>query len=576
MGREKSIPRAEYPRPQFVRKEWLNLNGSWDVEIGKMDTTPPTVFSRKILVPFCPESKLSGIAKKEFIPWIWYRRNFELPKQWFGKRILLHFGAVDYEATVWVNGNKIGSHRGGYTPFSFEITRYITNGNNELIVCAKDDTRNPLQPSGKQSDKLESYGCFYTRTTGIWQTVWLEPVPQTYLRSFKIYPNIKKGSITVRATVDGKTSGLNLTTTAFAKNRKVGEVTVPTKKILKFHLHLSEKKLWEPNNPFLYALEFKLVKEKRKEKVIDTVKSYFGLREIRISRKKVLINNKPIFQRLVLDQGYYPDGIYTAPNDTALKRDIELSLKLGFNGARLHQKVFEPRFLYWADKLGYLVWGEYPNWGLDHSHPEAIVRVQAEWREVIERDFNHPCIVGWCPFNETPRQQNPELLRIIYRLTKQLDPTRPVIDTSGYVHVETDVYDVHNYEQDPDKFKALFEPFKKLDKNVWRNVPEQEVAYQGQPYFVSEYGGIWWNPEQKDKKSWGYGERPRTAEEFIARYRGLTESLLFHPKMFGFCYTQLYDIEQEVNGLYTYDRKPKFHPNTIRRINIQRAAIEKT
>jgi beta-galactosidase/beta-glucuronidase len=276
---------------------------------------------------------------------------------------------------------------------------------------------------------------------------------------------------------------------------------------------------------------------------------------------------------LVLDQGFYPNGIYTAPSDAALKKDVELSMALGFNGARLHQKVFEPRLLYWADKFGYIVWGEYPDWGIDYSHPKALERVLPEWLEVMERDFNHPAIVGWCPFNETPGAQNPELLRIVHRATKALDPTRPAIDTSGYVHVETDVDDCHNYEQDPEKFAALFDDFKTSDR-VWHNAHAVGAPYAGQPYFVSEYGGIWWNPGQKDAKSWGYGNRPKSADEFLARYRALTEALLFHPKMFGFCYTQLTDVEQEVNGLYTYDRKPKFDPKIIRAINSQKAAIE--
>ena len=592
MKEKRRLPRPEYPRPQFVRDEWINLNGIWEFEVGarhlflealaKEDTLSKKEFAKKILVPFCPESELSGIGKKDFMGCIWYRRKFELPKDWIGKRILLHFGAVDYETTVWINGQKIGTHRGGYTPFTFEIAKYIKAGKNEIMVRAIDDTRSPLQPTGKQSDKLKSYGCLYTRTTGIWQTVWLEPVPQTYLQSFKIYPNIKQGTITVIAKINGEVKGLKLKTTAFASKKKVGSITVAAANTFEFTLPLSENKPWEPKSPFLYDIEFEIIKEKRSavssqqsEKTIDKVKSYFGLREVSIKEKKVLINNKPVFQRLILDQGYYPDGIYTAPSDTALKKDIELSLALGFNGARLHQKIFEPRFFYWADKLGYLVWGEYPNWGLDHSRPDALERVLPEWSETVERDFNHPSIIGWCPFNETPQNQNPESLRTVYRITKQFDSTRPVIDTSGYVHVETDIYDVHNYEQNPEKFKAIFAPFKKSDGKVWRNVPEKEVVYQGQPYFVSEYGGIWWNPEQKDEKAWGYGDRPKSETEFIERYRALTETLLSHPKMFGFCYTQLYDIEQEVNGLYTYDRKPKFEPKVIKRINIQRAAIEK-
>ena len=235
--------------------------------------------------------------------------------------------------------------------------------------------------------------------------------------------------------------------------------------------------------------------------------------------------------------------------------------------------MFEPRFFYWAVRLGYLVWNEFPNWGMDHSHPRALESMLPQWLEVLKRDFNHPSIVGWTPFNETPSSQNPELVRLIYRATKAVDPTRPVMDTSGFVHVETDIYSVHSYQGDTARFAAQFEPFK-TGEDPWRSHPEHQAPYLGQPYFVSEYGGIWWNPGQRDDQAWGYGDRPTTEEEFLDKYRALTETLLFHPRMFGFCYTQLYDIEQEVNGLYTYDRRPKFDPRLIREINSQPAAIE--
>jgi beta-galactosidase/beta-glucuronidase len=334
-------------------------------------------------------------------------------------------------------------------------------------------------------------------------------------------------------------------------------------------LPLEGARLWEPGAPFLYDLELRLEQE---GVAVDVIHSYCALREVHLDGLRVLINGRSVFQRLVLDQGFYPQGVYTAPSDAALRRDIERSLAMGFNGARLHQKIFEPRFLYWADRLGYLVWGEYPNWGLNHAHPYALQRVLPEWLEAVERDFNHLSIVGWCPFNETSREQNPELLRLIYRATKATDPTRPVLDTSGYVHVETDIYDCHNYEQDPEKFAALFVPFREGGE-PYRNFPDQDAPYAGQPYFVSEYGGIGWNSAQSGE-AWGYGQWAHSAEELVARYRGLTEALLSHPTMFGFCYTQLYDIEQEQNGLYTYAREPKIAPELIRAINSQPAAIE--
>lgn len=575
MNEKTSIPRPEYPRPQMVRTRWLNLNGQWEFELDPGQSGKERKFhlnksfTKKIAVPFCPESELSGIGEKDFMLCVWYRRNFSTPDDWQSKRVLLHFGAVDYETTVWVNGELAGTHRGGYSSFSFEITQLLKKGENTIVVCAVDDTRSYLQPSGKQSMRFESHGCHYTRTTGIWQTVWLEPVPNAYLRSFKLYPDIDNGRVTIHADIDRDADGLILVAKISASGKRVGRADISASGYVAFSIELSECHLWEPGNPFLYDLELSLEKDREQ---IDLVKSYFGLRKVSIQWQKVLINNKSIFQRLVLDQGYYPDGIYTAPSDEALRKDIELSLAMGFNGARLHEKVFEPRFLYWADRLGYLVWGEYPNWGIDHSNPAALERVLSEWSEVLERDFNHPSIVGWCPFNETPGSQNPELLRNTYRITKSIDPTRPVIDTSGYVHVETDIYDCHNYEQNPEKFASVYEDFKTSER-AWNN-SNSSVPYKGQPYFVSEYGGIWWNPDQADEKAWGYGARPKTEEEFLERYKALTETLLFHPKMFGFCYTQLYDIEQEVNGLYTYDRRPKFDPELIRKINSQKAAIE--
>ncbi len=572
-----TLPRPEYPRPQLVRQDWLNLNGTWEFELDpgvsgeQRDFHLGAPYSKKILVPFCPESELSGIGQKDFMLCVWYRRNFDLPEGWQAKRILIHFGAVDYEAKVWVNGKLVGTHRGGYAPFSFEITDLVRKKDNTVVVRAFDDTRSGLQPKGKQCSDYHSRGVHYTRTTGIWQTVWLEALGPAFLSSFRLYPNVEEGSVTIQPSLVGELQGLTLKIKVTANGRKVGEATVDAQSSAPFTIKLSERRLWEPGAPFLYDLEFTLLKER---KTIDEVKSYFGLRKVEIQGNRVLINNRPVFQRLVLDQGFYPDGIYTAPDDEALKKDIEMCMAMGFNGARLHQKVFEPRFLYWADVLGYLVWGEYPNWGLDHSDPRALERMLPEWLEVVNRDFNHPSIITWTPFNETPRNQNPEFLRTIFRVTKSVDPTRPVHDTSGYIHVETDIFSVHCYNQDTVKFRSFFEDFKTSDK-IWQSRPEGDSPYLGQPYIVDEYGGIWWNPGQKDDKAWGYGGRPKSEKEFLDRYRALTETLLFHPKMFGFCYTQLYDIEQEVNGLLTYDRRFKFDPEVIKSINSQPAAYEK-
>ena len=568
-----SLPRPEYPRPQLVREAWLNLNGEWEFEETPDLANPPIGkrLSGRILVPFAPESKLSGIGKTDFMPAVWYRRAFSIPAEWKDQRILLHFGAVDYAAMVWVNGELAGLHRGGYVPFQFDITAFLRAGENELVVGALDDTRSPLQPSGKQSGERESSGCHYTRTTGIWQTVWLEPVPQAHLTRMHLYPDIDAGRLFIQVWADKAEQALCVEAIASANSSKVDASIVSIQGgFATLMLKIEKPRLWSPADPFLYDLEIKLTDGK---KPIDRVESYFGMRKISLQSPAINLNNQPLFQRLVLDQGFYPDGIYTAPDDAALKRDIELSQQMGFNGARLHQKVFEPRFLYWADKLGYLVWGEFADWGLARDGAESLERMLPEWLAAVERDFNHPSIVGWCPFNETNPQQRAELIRTIYQVTKAIDATRPVIDTSGYVHVETDIDDSHNYEQNPETFAAFFADFAKGSR-PFRNFAE-DAPHAGQPYFVSEYGGIWWNPQQTDEKSWGYGERPKGEEEFLQRYRGLTETLLFHPKMCGFCYTQLYDIEQEVNGLYTYDRRAKFDPAILRGINTQKAAIEK-
>ena len=293
----------------------------------------------------------------------------------------------------------------------------------------------------------------------------------------------------------------------------------------------------------------------------DEVSSYFGMRNIEIDGYKVLINGKKVFQRTVLDQGYYKDGIYTAPDEAALKKDIEISLEAGFNGARLHQKVFEPRFLYHCDKLGYIVWGEYGNWGFDHSSPESITTYFGEWKEAVERDFNHPAIVGWIPFNETPDNQLPTLISSVYDYTKALDYTRPCIDASGWNHVKTDIFDVHNYLQDAEILTKRLELLKaenKLDFKSCKN-------YDGGPVFFSEYGGIKWVNENYD--GWGYGNAPKTMEEFLERYNALTTMILNCDRIFGFCYTQLYDVEQETNGLYTFEREPKFDMEVIKKIN---------
>ncbi|MBR3781197.1 MAG: beta-galactosidase [Clostridia bacterium] len=566
-----NIPRPEHPDPQCERASWLNLNGEWDFEFDFGNSKKESgiidreKWETKIVVPFCPESKLSGIEHTDFIPAVWYRRTFEITAEQLKGNVLLHFGAVDYETTVYVNEKKAGYHKGGYASFKFDITEYLTEGENVIIVNAVDDVRNILVPRGKQSEELKSHGCDYTRTTGIWQTVWLEFVPKAYIKSFKLYPDYINGVIAISAVVEGEGE---FTASASYEGKAMGSFSKKAASTITGEIKLDEIHLWEVGNGRLYDLELTFGDDK--------VKSYFGLRNVKLDDYKFLINGKSVFQRLVLDQGFYPDGIYTAPTDEALENDVKISLAVGFNGARLHQKVFEKRFIYHCDRLGYIVWGEYGNWGLDWSDERALESMLCEWCECVERDFNHPSIIGWCPFNETwdikGRKQVDSVLKSIYRVTKHMDETRPCIDTSGNFHVETDIYDVHDYEQDYHVFKENYD--KLMTENVlYEKFPDRQM-YSGKGCaWVSEYGGLQWSRGDRGD-AWGYGNAPKTEEELIERYTGLTDALLDNYRMFGFCYTQLYDIEQEQNGLYYYDRTPKFDPEIFRKINSRKAAIE--
>lgn len=575
------IPRPEYPRPQLVRDEWLNLNGPWQFEYDPAlsgvarGLASAEKLAGEILVPYCPESVLSGLGDVDFHAGVWYRRTFQIPAEWQRGRVLLHVGACDHDAMVWINGALAGTHSGGYTPFAIDITAYLQHGHNSLVIHAQDDTRSPWVLSGKQCPDYYSRRCHYTRTTGLWQTVWLEPVADTYIESLRLTPMLESGQLLVEATLRGRPQRCMLRARASLMGEDVasGETSCDGQHAI-LVLNLSDVQTWSTTSPTLYDLDLLLQPSSGSP---DSMRSYFGMRSVSLSDRAILLNGQPLFQRLVLDQGYYPEGIYTAPDDEALRNDIAISQGLGFNGARLHQKLFEPRFLYWADRMGYLVWDEFPNWGLDVSEPRALEVFLPQWLEAVQRDYSHPSLVGWCPFNETQVDQDPGVLRGVYRATKAADRTRPVIDTSGYQHVETDIYDVHNYDQNPISFGAAYRALAEGGE-PFRNRPDRDAPYQGQPYFVSEYGGIWWNPGQADEVGWGYGGvsgRPTTPQQFIDRYRALTDALLDHPRMCALCYTQLYDIEQEVNGLYTYDRRPKFDPEVFYRINTRAAAIEK-
>lgn len=570
--RETKVYRTEYPRPQFRRDSYICLNGEWDFEIDYSQSGEEREFyknskilSGKINVPFCPESKLSGIENVDFMPCVWYKKKVEISKT--DKRILLHFGGVDYICCLYVNESEVGTHA-GYGSFNFDITDYVKDGENTLALVCYDDTRSGKQPLGKQSRLYYSQGCDYTRTTGIWQTVWIEEVEKEYIKSVKVTSDIHSGNVVFEATVIG--SGVLSAKISF-DGKEITTVTQNVKNgVNVFTAKISNPVLWELSKGNLYDVEYTFCDDK--------VDSYFAFRDIRLFDNKVLLNDKPVFQRLILDQGFYPDGIWTAPSDEDLKNDIIIQMNLGFNGARLHQKVFEERYLYWADKLGYMVWGEFPSWGLDITTLDGAYEFIPQWLEIIVRDYNHPSIVCWCPFNETwdynGKPADKRVLELVYRTTKTYDKIRPVIDTSGSYHsTVTDIYDIHDYEQDVD---TIYKSWHNLNEGeIFENFPDRQT-YGGQPVMLSEYGGIWWAPGRTD--GWGYGNAPETKEEYIERYCGLTKALLSSKRLCGFCYTQATDVEQEQNGLYYYDRSEKFSPEEYKKIkeaNETVAEIEK-
>ena len=570
----KLIPRPEYPTPQFARSSWINLNGEWQFERDKSVSgrqrglITAEKLSEKINVPFCMESRLSGIGDVDFCNCVWYKKAVDISPEWLdgGKRVILHIGACDYRTEVFVNGESVGSHIGGFVSFSFDITDYVSAGKNLITICADDDVRSHNQPGGKQSYRYASAGCSYTRTTGIWQTVWLENIPCEYIESVKYYTDVNSATLTVVAKVNGA-DGKTLSAEAFFGGKAVGaDSATVSNKVAILKIKLSELHLWDIGKGDLYDLTLKFGE--------DEVCSYFGMRSVRVGENgAIVLNGRTVFQRLVLDQGFYPDGILTAPCEDELIADITRSIAMGFDGARLHQKVFEPRFLYHCDRLGYIVWGEHANWGLDVSRPEAYKGFFPEWTEIVERDFNHPAIIGWCPLNETHADQDDDLVVTLVNLTKALDPTRPVIDVSGWTHVKgaSDIWDFHDYDQDPVTFKKRYE---EVFENGMSVKYKDRVRFTLLPNFISEYGGIKWDVNSNLENAWGYGNAPKTEEEFKERFKGLAEALLFNKYITGLCYTQLTDVEQETNGLYTYDRQAKFDPEFFRAVLQQKAACE--
>ncbi len=593
-----NVPRPEYPRPQLRRPNWTNLNGEWrfafdDENVGRARSWQcvsaedlaygGSPFDRIITVPFCHQSRLSGIGEMGFHDVVWYARAFEHAPAGDEERLLLHFGAVDYQATVWVNEAQVAHHVGGHTPFTADVTHALRDRVNVIVVRAEDPSRDVTIPRGKQYWKDEPEGMFYTRTTGIWQSVWLEPVGRCRVGGLRLTPNVDAAAVDVEVSVEGFEPGLTLRLVVERGDEGVIDDRFGLKTAL-FERHIplitrgeahqspfpgrwAKPALWSPEEPNLYDLRLELLDAAGE--TLDAVESYFGMRKVEARDGKVYLNNRPLYQRLVLDQGYFPDGLLTAPTDDDLRRDIELAKEMGFNGARKHQKVEDPRWLYWADTLGFLVWGEMAN-AYQFSPGGYVRRMTAEWQEAVLRDHNHPCIIVWAPMNESwgvpelsadPRQV--EHLHAMYHLTRSLDPSRPVVSNDGWEHALTDLCTVHDYRNAAALSRVYRTPESAVAEPERRPVYAPGYGYRGEPLLVTEFGGIAF--ESVDPETWGYRLVP-DAEGLLERYGSLVDALLQSDVVQGFCYTQLTDIEQEVNGLLTYDRRPKVQLARIREI----------
>ena len=576
------IPRPEHPQPQFQREAWQTLNGAWEFEFDDADrgvsedwAAGSKKFSKNIQVPFCFESQKSGIGDPSFHPVVWYRRSFTVPADWKGKRVLLNFGAVDYRANVWVNGRSAGEHEGGNTPFRFDITPLLKTGANVITLRAWDPPTDRSIPRGKQYWEVKSRSIFYTRTSGIWQSVWLEAAGPSYLEYFQIDAGLD-GKVGIDARIARATEGLTLAYTIKSGETVVaaGSGAANDGKYVAAGAFLRNPRLWSVERPSLYDVTLELTQG---GKVLDRVQSYFGIRQVSLQNGRVAINGRPVYLKFVLDQGYWPESLLTPPSDEAIQFDIRMTKEMGFNGARKHQKLEDPRFLFWADKMGFLVSDEMAN---SYLYDEQYVqRFQKEWMEVVERDINHPSIIIWAPLNESwgvpnladPRQQSH--LRALYHMTKSLDPSRLVIDNEGWQHTETtDLFAVHDYTANE---AGLLARWANVEVKPGAALPPHGVpylapghAYNGSPLYLSEFGGIAYIPEgaKVPSEAWGYSGVEKTADAALMRlrgqYRGIAQS-----NIIGVCYTQLTDVEQEINGLMTYDRKMKFDAKVLKEIN---------
>ena len=541
-------PRPEYPRPNLRRSEWVNLNGEWEFGVGEKPA-----FDRRILVPFCPESELSGIAE---LPGdvVWYRRRFDAPA---AELLVLHFGAVDYRATVWVNDVEVARHQGGHTPFSADITGVSGRRGNVLVVRAEDPLADKTIPRGKQYWKKEPTGIFYTQTTGIWQTVWLEPLPARHIERLRLNPDLVAGAVEFELVGQGQAEVI-----ASLDGEVAGRWAGPAGR---GRIDMDRVVPWHPDSPRLYDVKARLLADNGR--VADQVDSYFGLRTIDTKDGVLSLNGEPYIQRLVLDQGYFAGGLMTAPSDEALRQDIELAKSFGFNGARKHQKIEDPRWLYWADKLGFLVWSEMPSF-YEHT-AESEGRLLAEWADVVLRDRDHPSVVAWVVANESfgfgsdidPSIRSSCLMRL-YHLTHDLDDTRPTISNDGWEHAVSEICTIHDYSPPA----TLAQRYRRIDPDLFKGAHEHPTygpgyGYRGEPIMVTEFGGI----RVTAPGGWGWLE-VQDRDQFLDVYRGLIDRLMDPGPVQGFCYTQLTDVQQEQNGLLTADRVPKVDPDLLRPI----------
>ena len=570
-----AIPRSEHPRPDFERDNWMCLNGEWDFSLDEKK------FDRTIIVPFAFETELSGIGDKEFHKMVWYRKTFKLPERMKEKRVILHFGAVDYACDLWVNGTYIREHKGGQTSFSADITEAVAADDENVIeLKVFDDYEDMEMPRGKQFWEQESRGIFYTRTTGIWQSVWIEAVEPLYLESCYITPEFddkcvcfeyrlsRSGASAVEFSIafEGKFAAC----VSAVPNGKKGMVKVQLDQTGLKSWNFEEELAWTPETPRLFDVEIRTYDEKG---VTDLVRTYFGMRKVSIDNGKFMLNNREYYQKLVLDQGYWEESLLTAPSDEAFIKDIELTKAMGFNGVRKHQKVEDPRYLYHADRLGLLVWGELGSAYL-YSR-EYAGRMYTEWIEAVKRDYNHPCIVAWTPLNESwgvqeikaDKYQQAHCNALMYMI-KSVDTSRVVIDNDGWEHTCGDLLTIHDYTASGKVLKKHFESLEAVLSLCpgRRSLFADGWSYQGQPVLLTEFGGVRYVPGTEVKHSWGYCDAS-SAEEFADKYAEIMNAVHESPVIQGYCYTQLTDVEAEENGLLTYQRGLKMPLEKIRAIN---------